>query len=65
MRFGVCAPISEAARLYKIGFDYVEVSAASLSAMTEEEFAAFCAENRAAPIHAEARRTACSRARPA
>ena len=24
MRFGVCAPISEAARLYKIGFDYVE-----------------------------------------
>lgn len=54
MRFGVCAPISEAARLYKIGFDYVEVSAASLAAMTEEEFAAFCAENRAAPIHAEA-----------
>ena len=26
MRFGVCAPISEAARLYKIGFDYVEVN---------------------------------------
>ncbi len=54
MRFGVCAPVSEAARLKKIGFDYLEVSASSLAAMTEAEFAAFCAENRAAPIHAEA-----------
>ena len=54
MRFGVCAPVSEAARLHKLGFDYIEVSASSLASMTEAEFAAFCAENQAAPIHAEA-----------
>lgn len=54
MRFGVCAPISEATRLHKIGFDYLEVSVASLAAMTDEEFSAFCAANAAAPIHAEA-----------
>lgn len=54
MRFGVCAPVSEAARLHKLGFDYIEVSASSLAAMTEAEFAAFCAENQEAPIHAEA-----------
>lgn len=54
MRFGVCAPISEAARISRLGFDYIEVNASSIAAMTDEEFAAFCAENEAAPIHAEA-----------
>ena len=41
MRFGVCAPVSEAARLHKLGFDYIEVSASSLASMTEAECAAF------------------------
>lgn len=54
MRFGVCFAISEAAAVQAIGFDYLEVHAGNLAAMTEEEFAAFCAENAAAPIHAEA-----------
>lgn len=54
MRFGVCAPISEAARISKLGFDYLEVGASGIAAMTEEEFAQFCAENEKAPIHAEA-----------
>ena len=53
MRFGICAPVSEAARLAKIGFDYLEVGAAGLAAMTDAEFDAFCAANEAAPIHAE------------
>ena len=52
MRFGVCAPVSEARNLAEIGFDYIEVSVASLAEMTDEQFAAFCAENDAAPIHA-------------
>ncbi|MDD7647766.1 MAG: sugar phosphate isomerase/epimerase [Ruminococcus bromii] len=54
MRFGVCAPVSEARNLAEIGFDYIEVSVALLAEMTDEQFAAFCAENDAAPIHAEA-----------
>ena len=54
MRFGVCAPISDAVMMAKIGFDYLEVNASGLAAMTDEEFEAFCAENAAAPIHAEA-----------
>lgn len=54
MRFGVCAPVSEAGRLAKIGFDYFEASVSALAAMTDAEFASFCAENAAAPIHAEA-----------
>ena len=54
MRFGVCAPISEAAMMAEIVFDYLEVGASGLAAMTDEEFEAFCAENAEAPIHAEA-----------
>lgn len=54
MRFGVCAPIAAAERLAALGFDYVEVHAGQLSGMSEAEFAAFCAENAAAPIRAEA-----------
>ena len=38
MRFGVCAPISEAAMMAEIGFDYLEVGASGLAAMTDEEF---------------------------
>lgn len=54
MRFGVCAPISDAAFIASMGFDYLEVNVASIAAMTDEEFEAFCAENEKAPIHAEA-----------
>lgn len=54
MRFGVCAPISDAAMMAEIGFDYLEVGTSGIAAMTEEEFEAFCKENAAAPIHAEA-----------
>lgn len=54
MRFGVCAPVSDAERLAKIGFDYIEVNASALALMPEGDFAAFCAANAAAPIHAEA-----------
>lgn len=54
MRFGVCAPISEAALLSEIGFDYVEVNASALAAMDDASFEAFCRENAAAPVHAEA-----------
>lgn len=54
MRFGVCVPISEAARMAKIGFDYIEVGASALAAMTDAEFETFCAQNEIAPIHAEA-----------
>ena len=54
MQFGVCAPVSEAGKLAKMGFDYLEVSVASLAEMTDAQFEAFCAENNAAPIHAEA-----------
>ena len=38
MRFGVCFAISEAAAVQAIGFDYLEVHAGNLAAMTEEEF---------------------------
>ena len=54
MRFGVCTSIDQAARRAAIGFDYVEVHAGSLAAMDESGFSAFCRENAAAPIHAEA-----------
>ena len=54
MRFGVCAPVSNEVMLGKIGFDYVEVNASLLAMLSDEEFAALCAENAAAPIHAEA-----------
>ncbi len=54
MRFGVCAPISDAAFIASMGFDYLEVNASAISAMTDEEFEAFCEENEKAPIHAEA-----------
>lgn len=54
MRFGVCAPISDAAMMAEIGFEYLEVTAAGLANLPEEEFARFCEENAAAPIHAEA-----------
>lgn len=54
MRYGVCTSIDHASVLHRLGFDYVEVHAGSLAAMTEEEFSGFLAENAAAPIHAEA-----------
>ena len=41
MRFGVCAPVSDAAFIASVGFDYLEVNAANISAMTDEEFEAF------------------------
>ena len=54
MRLGVCAPISDAAFIASLGFDYLEVNASAIAAMTDEEFEAFCEENEKAPIHAEA-----------
>lgn len=54
MRFGVCAPVSDAEKLAKIGFNYIEVNAAELAQMSEADFTAFCVANEAAPIHAEA-----------
>ncbi len=53
MRFGICTQISRAEMVSKLGYDYLEVSAAGLAEMTDDEFKAFCAENAAAPIHAE------------
>ena len=54
MRFGVCAPVEKAAHAAAIGFDFIEVHAGNLAAMSEADFEAFCAANAAAPIHAEA-----------
>lgn len=54
MRFGVCMPIEQAEFIAKLGFDYLEVSAAGLAEMTEAQFADFLQKNEAAPIHAEA-----------
>ena len=54
MRFGVCTSIDQANLLAALGFDYVEIHAGSLAAMTDAEFAQFCRANSAAPIHAEA-----------
>ena len=54
MRFGVCMPIEQAEFIAKLGFDYLEVSAAGLEEMTEAQFADFLQKNEAAPIHAEA-----------
>lgn len=54
MRFGVCTSIDQANLLAALGFDYVEVHAGSLAAMTDAEFAQFCRTNSAAPLHAEA-----------
>ena len=53
MRLGVCAPVGDAAFMANMGFDYLEVGASGVAAMTDEEFAAFCEENKKAPIHAE------------
>ena len=54
MRFGVCTSYEHAPLLARLGFDYVEVHAGSLSSMTEEEFEEFLRFNAAAPIQAEA-----------
>ena len=54
MRLGVCAPITDAELMASFGFEYLEVNASVIAEMTEEEFAAFCAENEKATIHAEA-----------
>lgn len=53
MRFGMCAPVSDAGRLAKIGYDYFEANVSQLAEMSDAEFEAFCEENAAAPIHAE------------
>lgn len=53
MRFGVCFHVNDAAEMAAMGYDYLEVHAGNVAAMSEEEFEAFCAENAAAPIHAE------------
>lgn len=47
-------PIEQAEFIAKLGFDYLEVSAAGLAEMTEAQFADFLQKNEAAPIHAEA-----------
>lgn len=54
MRFGVCAPFSEAVLLAQMGYDYVEINATDTAALSDADFEALCAENAAAPIHAEA-----------
>ena len=41
MRFGVCMPIEQTEFIAKLGFDYLEVSAAGLAEMTEAQFADF------------------------
>ena len=53
MRLGVCTSVSYADLMAKIGFEFIEVGASGIAAMTDEEFAALCAENEKAPIHAE------------
>ena len=53
MRFGVCFHVNDAAEMAAIGYDYLEVHAGNIAAMSEEEYEVFCAENAAAPIHAE------------
>ena len=54
MRFGVCTSLENAGILAAIGFDYIEVHTCSLMELDEDAFDAFIAENKAAPIRAEA-----------
>ena len=44
MRFGVCMPIEQAEFIAKLGFDYLEVSAAGLAEMTEGAVRGFSAK---------------------
>lgn len=53
MRFGVCAPVTDAKSLAAMGFEYIEVNATSLTELPESEFTVFLRENHDAPIHAE------------
>lgn len=61
MRFGVCMPIEQAEFIAKLGFDYLEVSAAGLAEMTEAQFADFLQKNEADPF-TRRRQTVCFRA---
>lgn len=53
MRFGVCTALDNAGILADMGYDYVEIHTCGMMALDEEAFAAYAAENAAAPIHAE------------
>lgn len=53
MRFGVCTGLENARLLASVGFDYLEIHTCNMMELDEAAFAAFCAENEKAPIHAE------------
>lgn len=61
MRFGVCMPIEQAEFIAKLGFDYLEVSAAGLAEMTEAQFADFLQKMKPHPF-TRRRQTVCFRA---
>ena len=61
MRFGVCMPIEQAEFIAKLGFDYLEVSAAGLAEMTEAQFADFRQKKKPHPS-TRRRQTVCFRA---
>jgi D-psicose/D-tagatose/L-ribulose 3-epimerase len=53
IKIGVCVPTRELDAVVGYGFDYIEPAAASVSAMSEDDFQAFKAKLMASPIRCE------------